>query len=189
MAAPAKEQRRVGERVVVVGTSGSGKTTFAGNLAKIIGAPHIELDSLHWEPNWTEAELEVFRNRVRGALNEPRWVIDGNYSKVRDLIWPHADTIVWLDYELPVVMWRLAKRTFRRVFTQEELWSGNKEQLHIQLFTRDSIFWWAWTSHPRYRKEYAELFQQAEQRHLQIVQLKTPEQAQEWLGYNQARFP
>src|SRR5215213_5524259 len=86
------------QRIVVVGTSGSGKTTLARELAQRCSLPHIEMDALHWGPNWTEAPIEVFRQRVELALEAPGWVVDGNYSKLRNLVWRRAELIVWLDY-------------------------------------------------------------------------------------------
>lgn len=118
--------RRPGRRIVVVGTTGSGKTTTARRLAANLGYPHVELDALHWEPNWTPAPVEVFRRRVREVTRAACWVVDGNYSQVRDVLWPAADTIVWLDYALPVIMGRLLRRTARRALPREELWNGNR---------------------------------------------------------------
>jgi adenylate kinase family enzyme len=112
-------------RIVVVGTTGSGKTTLAAAIAARLGIPHIELDALHWEANWTEAPTDVLRDRITRALSGAAWVVDGNYGKVRDLFWSRADTVVWLDYSLPVILWQLAGRTLKRVVTREELWSGN----------------------------------------------------------------
>jgi hypothetical protein len=71
-------------RVTVVGTSCSGKTTFATALAAALDVPQIELDALHWQPNWVEAPAEVFRADVAAAVAAERWVSDGNYSVVRD---------------------------------------------------------------------------------------------------------
>src|SRR2546422_5327539 len=85
-------------RIVVVGTTGSGKTTTARRIGEIIGAPHVELDALHWEADWTEADTETFRRRIVEATAGERWVVDGNYAKGRDLVWPRAEMIVWLDY-------------------------------------------------------------------------------------------
>jgi len=90
------------QRISVVGTSGSGKTTLARQIFQSIDIPHIELDALHHEPNWTEAPIDVFRKRVEQSLSGNSWVVDGNYSKVRDIVWSRADTVIWLDYPLPL---------------------------------------------------------------------------------------
>ena len=121
------------QRLVVVGTSGSGKTTLARRLAAALAVPHIELDALHWEANWQEAPVEVFRERTRAAVAAAAWAADGNYSVVRDIVWSRADTLVWLDYALPVILWRLLIRTARRVAWREELWNGNRETWAAQL--------------------------------------------------------
>jgi adenylate kinase family enzyme len=77
-----------GQRISVVGTTGSGKTTLARQVAQHFQIPHIELDALHWEPSWTAALPQVLRNRVTEALSGERWVVDGNYSAVRDIVEP-----------------------------------------------------------------------------------------------------
>lgn len=74
-------------RIVVVGTTGSGKSTLARTLAQRLNVPHVELDALHWEPNWRQAAPPVFRERTAHALAGEGWVVDGNYSVVRDLTW------------------------------------------------------------------------------------------------------
>jgi adenylate kinase family enzyme len=139
-------------RVIVGGTTGSGKTTLAGQIAAIIGAPHVELDALHWEPNWTEAPTDVFRERIAAALNGDRWVVDGNYSVARDLTWSRADLLVWLDYSIARIYWQLLRRTTRRVRTQEELWSGNRERFRAAFFSRESLFVWALQTHWKRRR-------------------------------------
>lgn len=168
-------------RVSVVGVTGSGKTTFARRLARMLNCPHVELDSLHWQPNWVEAPLEVFRGRVDRALRGDRWVVDGNYSKVRDIVWARADTIVWLDYSLPLILWRLTSRTFRRLLRQEELWNGNRESLRMQLFTRDSLFLWVLQTYPKRKREYPMSFKQPEYAHLRVVHLRSPREAKRWV--------
>jgi adenylate kinase family enzyme len=170
------------QRIVVVGTSGSGKTTLAREIGRRLGMPHVELDALHWDPGWTEAPLPVFRERVAAALGGERWVADGNYGKVRDLVWGRAELLVWLDYPLPVVMGRLVRRIFRRVLTREELWNGNRERLRDHLFTRDSLLLWALQQHPRHRREYPGRFSQPAFCHLEVVRLQSPRAAQEWLA-------
>ena len=169
-------------RIAVVGTSGSGKTTLASRLAHRLGIPHVELDALHWGPDWTPTPRPVFRERVAGALTGQAWTTDGNYSSVRDIVWMRADTIVWLDYSLPVIMWRVIWRTLRRSTLREELWSGNRERLSEAFFGRESIVWWALKTYRRRRKEYPVLFSLPEYAHLRIVRLTSPRAANEWLS-------
>src|SRR5687768_1581665 len=123
-------------RINVTGTTGSGKTTMARNLALKLGVPHVELDALHWDPNWTEASNEVFRERTSTALSCDEWVVDGNYSAVRDIVWSRANLIVWLDYSLPVILAQLWRRSMRRLLSQEELWNGNRESFRTLFLSR-----------------------------------------------------
>ena len=84
-------------RVSVVGISGARKTTLARRLAAALEVPHVELDAIFHQPGWTELPVEEFRERVRLELAAEGWVVDGNYTAVRDLVWAAADTVVWLD--------------------------------------------------------------------------------------------
>ena len=101
-------------RIVVVGTSGSGKTFLARNLSQLLGVPHVEFDAYRHGPNWTETPDDIFREQLAEALQGERWVADGNYSVTRDVVWPRATTLVWLDYPMRIVLWRLFWRVFRR---------------------------------------------------------------------------
>ena len=175
-------KRHVGKRVVVIGTSGCGKTTFARKLASKIGAAYIELDRLHWEPDWTEAPNDVFRHRIAAELGQANWVVDGNYGKVRDLVWSQADTIVWLDYSWIVVMVRLFWRTMSRLIKQEELWSGNRETWRTQFLSHDSLFLCALRTFPKHRREYPLLFTREEFKHLSVIRLRSPKEGEAWLS-------
>ena len=102
------------KRIVVIGRTGSGKTTLARELAAALSVPHVELDALYFGPEFSTAPLEVLRERTAAALAGDRWVTDGNKRAVRDIVWPRADTIVWLEYSLTVSLWRLMKRAIWR---------------------------------------------------------------------------
>ena len=166
-------------RINVVGTSSAGKSTLARALAERLAVPCIELDALHWEPNWVEASNDVMRERVRSAIGAEAWVVDGNYSAVRDLVWARADTVVWLDLPLRTILARFARRTARRVRTREELWSGNRERIST-LLGRDSLLWWILTTYRRRRREYPSLL--AAFPHLTAVRLRSPREARAWLA-------
>jgi adenylate kinase family enzyme len=169
-------------RIAVVGTSGSGKTTLAHQLAQRLGIPHVELDALHWGPNWTPAPRQVFRECTAQALTRDAWTTDGNYSAVRDIVWSRADTVVWLDYALPVILWRVARRTIRRFVMREELWNKNHERFRDAFLSYDSIILWAVRTYRRRRREYPVLFSEPEYAHLSIVQLRSPRAARLWLA-------
>jgi adenylate kinase family enzyme len=143
-------------RVVVFGTTGSGKSTLANRLAEQTGLRVVELDALFWGRDWQPAPLDLFRHRVECEIGEEGWIVVGNYGQVRDLAWRPADTLIWLDLPLRVVMWRLLCRTIRRVATREELWgTGNRETWHTAFFSRQSILLWAWKTHRRNRQRFA----------------------------------
>jgi hypothetical protein len=165
-------------RVVVVGTTGSGKTTFARDLARSLGVPCVELDALFWRPRWTKAPPQEFRASVDAATSGPGWVADGNYGPVRDLVWGRADTLVWLDYRLPLILWRLVRRTARRLARDEAMWAGNRETLERAVDPGVSIVFWSLRSHGKHRRRYPALLR----RHpgLRVVRLRSPRQTEAW---------
>jgi adenylate kinase family enzyme len=165
-----------------VGISGAGKTTLARQLAARLGLPHVELDALHWEPGWQPADPEVFRQRVAAALQGNTWVVDGNYRRVRDLVWSRATLLLWLDYPRPLIFWRLLGRTLRRTVRREELWQGNRERFREQFLSRDSLFLWAWQTYYRLHREYPLLLQQPAYRHLQVQRFHSPRQTARWVA-------
>ena len=171
-----------GRRIVVVGATGSGKTTVAAELARRLRTPHIELDALHWGPAWTEVPDDVFRQRTLEAIARDSWVADGNYHQIRDILWPRADAILWLDYPFRVVFRQLTARTLRRCLTGEVLWSGNRERLWTHLCTRDSLFLWLFKTYRRRRREYPALFSLPQHAHLEVVRLSSPRQTRAWLA-------
>lgn len=169
-------------RVVVIGTSCVGKTTFAQGLARVLSFPHVELDALYWQPNWIPRPSEEFRALTAQALSQDRWVTDGNYGVVRDLIWSRATTVIWLNYGSPLVLWRALTRTVRRMLTQEELFSANRESLRLAFFSRDSILWWVLTTFHRRRKQYRVLFDRRTSPQLVYVELRNPSEAKHFLA-------
>ena len=83
-----------GTRIVVIGTSGAGKTTLARKIAGRLGLPHIELDAINWQPGWRDLDRHdrpEFVRRVAQAIQAERWVADGNYASVRDVLWRRRD--------------------------------------------------------------------------------------------------
>jgi len=148
------EMLNIGRRVVVYGTTGSGKTTVAARIARCLGVPHIELDAIFWLPDWTKKPPEEYKLEVSALLEryQDGWVFDGNYRELREITLPRADAVVWLWLPFRVIFWRLLKRTVRRAWTGETLWGTNQESLLQAFFSRDSLLLYAITSRRRHRR-------------------------------------
>lgn len=166
------------QRILVAGVSGSGKSTLARSLAALLGIGYTELDSLFHGPNW-EPRAE-FANDVENLTQEPTWVSEWQYSAVRRLLAQRADTLIWLDYPMPVSMVRLIRRTVRRRRQREELWNGNYEGPLWGIFTDpDHIIRWGWQT----RNKLKALVPTLERKFpgLRVVRLRSPREADTWL--------
>jgi hypothetical protein len=159
-------------RVVVVGTSCSGKTTLAHRLATILGSPCVELDSFYWGPGWTPRP--DFTEAVRAIAQQPRWVIDGNYSGVRDIVWRRCTTIVWLDYSFVRVLSQALRRTARRILSGECLYGGNRETIANALFDPETPIRLVLRTHGKRRRALPELLERREYAHAGVIRLRTP---------------
>jgi adenylate kinase family enzyme len=169
------------QRIVILGASGCGKTTLARALSKKLAVLHIEIDALHWGPNWTPVPADVRLARVQSAVAQPRWVVDGNYSPLRQTIWPRADTIVWLDYPLGLVMWRVLERSVRRAYTREALWAGNTESWRLTFCSKESILLWSLESWRKMRRDYPQVLNSSVCGHARRVRLCSRRETEEWV--------
>lgn len=168
-------------RIVVTGTSGAGKTTLARLFAARLALPHIELDAINWQPGWRDLvrhDPPEFVRRVNEAAQAERWVADGNYGPVRDMLWRRATHLVWLDYERPVIMRRVIARSLYRVVVRTELWpgTGNRERWGFLLQPSHPIRW-AWSTWRRRRIETEDRLAQPELAHLVVFRLRRPNEA------------
>ena len=169
-------------RVSVAGISGSGKTTFARALAERLGVAYVELDALHHGPNWTEATADELRARVETAIAAAPdgWVIDGNYrSKLGDFVLAQADTLVWLELPLRVSLPRVTKRTWRRLWSREQLWGGNRETVRGLIGFRYGMISWAVQSHFRHKRQIPAAADRNP--HLRLVRLRTTAEVDRFL--------
>jgi adenylate kinase family enzyme len=160
-------------RVVIVGTSGAGKTTLARRLSRELDLPHVELDAINWQPGWRalyEEDLPEFRRRVAQTTAGERWVCDGAYGRVRDTLWPRATHLVWLDLPRGTIMRQVIARSLLRGLTRKPLFNGNREDLR-QLFAPDSPVRTAWTNHQRNRARYEAALAQPEHTHLTVLRI------------------
>ena len=168
-------------RIALIGTSGAGKTTLSKRLAGVLGAPHIELDAINWGANWRDLnshEPETFRSRVLDAVAADKWVCDGNYTLVRDLVFARAEGLVWLDPPKHRVMRQVIVRSWSRAMQGDELWpgTGNRETFSRWL-SKDHPIRWAYDTYDDRRMRYARMLEEPDLRHLQKWRIQTRRQA------------
>jgi len=170
-------------RINVVGTSGSGKSTFARQLAMILQLPHIEMDALFWKPDWQESPNEEFFARIEEVTNQEEWVLDGNYTRTTPIKWRRVEMVIWLDMSFPRTLSRVTKRAFHRSISQQEIWpgTGNRETLRKALFSRDSIILWMLTSYRQNRQKFLETMNSPDYELVSFVHLTTPSEVQQFL--------
>ena len=143
-------------RINVVGTSGSGKSTFARRLASMRGIPSIEMDALFWKSNWQESTDEEFLPTVQEALVPDAWVLDGNYTRTLPIKWSRTQAVVFLDLPFHQTVYRVTRRAIQRSLSGAELWQkpGTVETLKGTFFSSDSVIWWAITHYHAKRRKY-----------------------------------
>lgn len=173
-------------RVSVVGNAGSGKSRLAGEIAALLGVPHVELDAIHHLADWEPIDPDEFVAQVAAVAAAEGWVVDGNYRRVvvDGPVWKRADTIVWLDLPRRTVMVQVARRTLRRIIRHEQLWNGNREPLR-NLYAWDphkSIIRWAWTQHAKYRERFSSAMTSPTLDHIAFIRLRSHDEAERWLA-------
>ena len=171
-------------RINVVGTSGSGKTTFSKSLSRRLGIEHIEIDSLFWGPNWYWPSDDEFFPKLQIALEgKDKWILDGNYTRTIPIKWEKVEVVIWLDYSFTRTFFQAVKRAISRSLTKEELWegTGNRESLRNSFFDRNSIILWTIKTYKKTKKKYQEIMQEPEYSYITFIRIKSPKEAKKFL--------
>lgn len=170
------------QRVNVVGSSGSGKSTVGRLIADKLDMPYVELDDLHWLPDWTESTDEQLFSKLENALSGEGWVLDGNYSRTVPVKWKRVQMVVWLDLPYWLILFQVITRTFRRSIYSEVLWAGNRESLAKAFFDKDSIILWSISNLSRVRRGYSQAMTDDRFGHIQFVRLRSRREIREFLS-------
>lgn len=169
-------------RIIIIGTTGSGKTWLGQQLGQNLGLPVYDLDDFYWQPDWKLSQPDVFQAQTAAAIAGNAWIVTGNYHLVRDRVWARGDTLIWLDYSLPRTIWQLLGRTRRNLTQCETLCNGNVETWR-RVCSRRSIFIWLLQTYHRRRQDYTICFSDPSLwHHLQKIHLRSPRATALWLS-------
>ena len=124
----------LGKRVMILGSSGSGKSTLAKRIGELSGLPVVHIDRFIWNPGWVATPDEEVRERIIKAADDPMWIIDGNNGKTRNYRLERADTVIFLDFNRYVCLYRVVKRLFENHGrTRYDLGEGCPDRLSFEL--------------------------------------------------------
>ena len=170
-------------RINVVGTSGSGKSTFSRQLSALLKYPYLEMDSMFWKPNWTESSDKEFFEVLETALCAEKWVLDGNYTRTAPIKLAKLDTVIWIDYSFPRTIYQAFKRAFIRSLTKQELWknTGNVESFKKSFFSKDSVLLWTLKTFKVNRARYSNMFNDPQYKHINFIRITSPKMAKAFL--------
>lgn len=172
-------------RIVVVGSSGSGKTTVARRIADILDIPHLEMDALYHRDGFTNEAHDDFVPILDEFTDADRWVVDGNYGSAgaHEVAWPKADTFVWMDLPRRTAMARVVRRTLKRAILREELWSGIREPLSnfYSLDPYRNIIVWTWSRHAYRRQKLEAAMKDGKWDHATVHRLRSQREVDRFL--------
>lgn len=170
-------------KINIIGTSGSGKTTFSRKLSESLNLPVIEMDKVFWGPNWYWPSDEEFFGKLKNALSSEKWILDGNYTRTIPIKWEKVDVVIWLDYPFMTTLLQAIRRAIKRSITGEELWegTGNRESFKKSFLSKDSIILWTIKTHKPVRKKYEEYMKSEKYAHIKFVRLRNHKEAQRFL--------
>ena len=165
----------------VVGTSGSGKSTAAKEIAKLLSLKHVEIDDLLWLPNWTKRDPSELQSLLQEELSKGSVVMDGNYAS-KGISPSPGDVLVFLDYPRWLVISRLTRRSLARVILRKELWSGNREEFRFLISPDPELnpILFAYLTHAERHSRYTQLIQDST--HTENYIIKNPKQLRKLLG-------
>ena len=153
------------KRIMVIGSGGSGKSTFSRELAQITGLPLIHLDRHHWRPGWVPTPREEWRQAVEQMAAADEWIIDGNYGGTIPIRIARCDVIVFFDFNRFTCVCGALKRRFWSKGPREDMADGCLERLDWSFLS------WVWnyqsSSRPRVLEAIA-----AAPRHVEVITVR-----------------
>jgi adenylate kinase family enzyme len=164
------------KKVLIIGSGGAGKSTFARRLGEVTGIEVVHLDRLYWNPNWVETPKDEWKRILNKILERDSWIMDGNYSGTMEMRLKECDTTIFLDLPRALCLWRILKRVILyRKGTRPDMAEGCREKLAWDFLK------WIWT-YPAETKPKVEGLLKRFQDTKTIVCLKSNEEIENFLS-------
>ena len=161
------------QRIMIIGSGGAGKSTLARQLGQL-GIPVIHLDTLYWQPGWLPTPSADWISLQRKIIQNPCWIIDGNYGSTLDIRLEAADTIIFLDFEPGLCLWRVVQRYFRyRGKVRPDMATGCPERLTLEFLQ------WIWNFK---QKKRPQVIRKLETYQSKVIVLQNPAQVSDFLN-------
>jgi adenylate kinase family enzyme len=142
-------------KILVIGSGGAGKTTFAKRLSSIVNIEVIHLDTLYWNPGWVETPTTEWRKTVEALVERESWIMDGNYSGTLDIRIEACDTVIFLDLATQICLWRVIKRAIQyRNRNRPDMADGCQERFDLKFIH------WVWNYKKRTRPKIVKLIEE-----------------------------
>jgi adenylate kinase family enzyme len=168
------------KKVLVIGSGGAGKSTFARRLGGILDIEVIHLDSLYWSRGWVEMPKAEWKKVVERIITGGSWIIDGNYSGTLALRYEACDAVVFLDIARVTCLWRVIKRAVKyRNMSRPDMAEGCPEKLDLNFIA------WVWSYKKRTRPKIVKLLE-GNPHNKEIIWLRSEAEKERFLAEQRA---
>ncbi|WP_367123787.1 adenylate kinase [Streptomyces phytohabitans] len=168
-------------KVAVFGPPATGKSTLARRLSVELGHPHTDLDDILFGSDGP-LPLEEFRRRAEEVTRGDEWIVEGNFSKLADVVWHRADVLVWLDFPLPLIVYRIVRRSLRQLTGREDSAQARRLTWRKAFFGRRSLLRTAIRKYRENRPRYSRQVAGTARLGVEVVRLRGPREVRDWMG-------
>ncbi|OKJ25183.1 adenylate kinase [Streptomyces sp. CB01580] len=166
-------------KVALFGSPATGKSTLAKELSSRTGLPHTDLDDLLFTSDGT-LNPDEFRLQAADVTSGAAWFVEGNFSKLADVVWHRADVLVWLDFPLPLVVYRIVRRSLRQLTGREDSAQARRLTWRKAFFARRSLLRTAVRKYRHNRPRYARQVAETAALGVQVVRLRSARDVERW---------
>ncbi|WP_219836836.1 DNA topology modulation protein [Paenibacillus sp. R14(2021)] len=163
-------------RIIVIGSAGSGKSTLSQRLGEALSLPVVHLDRYYWKPNWLATPSEEWDEFLEEVASRERWIMDGNYTRTLGIRLHAANAVVFLDMPRILCIYRIIKRRIQyHGKTRPDLNEDCPEKLDWAFIS------WVWNYKKSSRPRIVEMLERVKEGK-QVVILKTRNEVKEFIA-------